>query len=145
MSARWLREITDIAGVEGVLLVSSNGEFIEKIGIQMERSILAEISRNILRMIAIHARIHEELSEIEFAWDNYRILALSTGAFVLIIVCDSVKAISLLRITMNVVAAHLMDDKKTMKKIKKSGLNYGSVLNERVLSELEIKLISKLQ
>jgi len=145
MSERWLREITDINGVEGILLVSSNGHFIEKIGIQFSREILDGISRNILRIVASHDLAEKQIKEVELAWHDYRILAMRTTSFVLILFCKSTNSMSLLRITLNVVAAHLMEDKKIKKKIKKLSKVSSSVLDKSELEESEINLISKLQ
>ncbi len=145
MSERWLREITDISGVEGVLLVSSIGKFIENIGTPFDRDVIENISRNILRIVASHDLAEKQIKEVELAWYNYRILAMRTNAFVIIVFCNSTKVLSLLRITMNVVAAHIMEDKKTMKKIKKSVGEGTSVLDKNELDESEINLISKLQ
>jgi hypothetical protein len=145
MSERWLREITDINGVEGVLLVSLGGRFIEKIGTQFDREILEAISRHILRMVASHDLADKQIKEVELAWHDYRILAMRTTNFALIIFCSSIKSMSLLRITLNVVAAHLMEDKKIKKKIKKILKVNDSVLDKSELDESERILISKLQ
>jgi hypothetical protein len=145
MSERWLREITDINGVEGVLLVSLQGHFIEKMGTQFDRVVLEGISRNILRITESHELVEMQIKEVELAWYDYRILAMKTNNFALIIFCSSTKVISLLRITMNVVAAHLMEDKKIIKKIKKLSKDSSSVIDKNELDESEIKLISKLQ
>ena len=145
MSERWLREITEINGVEGVLLVSTGGQFIEKIGTQFDRSVLERISRHVLRIIASHNLARKEIKEIELAWHDYRILAMNTSMFIVIIFCNSTRALSLLRITINVVSAHIMEDRKTMKKIKKFARDNDIVLDESDLDDSEINLISKLQ
>jgi hypothetical protein len=51
----------------------------------------------------------------------------------------------LLRITLNVVLAHLLDDKKIIKQIKKYLEEKSPPLNTTQLDSREIKLISKLQ
>ena len=145
MISRWLKEITDIPGVEGVLLVSMNGKIIEKIGTQFDRSILEKISSHILRIISAYNLDKKVVKDIEVIWYDYQILAVSSKDFIIIIFCGSMKALSLLRITLNVVVAHLLEDKKSMKQIKKFTVDKKSVLDSTELEELEINLISKLQ
>lgn len=145
MSERWLREITDINGVEGVLLVSPGGQIIEKIGTQFDRSALERISRHILRIIASHDLAQKEIREIELAWYDYSILAMNTGTFIIVVFCSSIRSLSLLRITLNVVSAHIMEDRKTMKKINKIAAGSEIVPDENDLDDSEINLISKLQ
>jgi hypothetical protein len=145
MINRWLNEITDIAGVEGVLLVSDNGHIIEKIGTQLDQGTLEQIAKRILRIITAHNLDEKSVKEIELICYNYRILATSTKTFTIIIFCGSIRALSLLRITVNVVVGHLLEDKKSMKEIRKYTGQPEIVLEKEYLDQLEIKLISKLQ
>jgi len=145
MINRWLNEITDIAGVEGVLLVSNNGHIIEKIGTQLDQGTLEQIAKRILRIITAHNLDEKSVKEIELICYNYRILATSTKTFTIIIFCGSIRALSLLRITVNVVVGHLLEDKKSIKEIRKYTGQPEIVLEKEYLDQLEIKLISKLQ
>ena len=145
MINRWLNEITDIAGVEGVLLVSDNGHIIEKIGTQLDQGTLEQIAKRILRIITAHNLDEKSVKEIELICYNYRILATSTKTFTIIIFCGSIRALSLLRITVNVVVGHLLEDKKSMKEIRKYTGQPEIILEKEYLDQLEIKLISKLQ
>ena len=145
MVNRWLKEITDITGVEGLLLVSDNGYIIEKVGIELEQGVLEQMAKRIIRIIAAHNLDEKFVREIELIWNNYRILAMSTKTFTLIILCRSTKVLSLLRITVNVVLGHLLEDKKSRKRINKYTGQPEIVLEKDYLDQLEIKLISKLQ
>jgi len=145
MVNRWLKEITDISGVEGLLLVSDNGHIIEKIGIELEQGVLEQMAKRIIRIIAANNLDEKFVKEIELIWHNYRVLAMSAKTFTLIIFCGSTKVLSLLRITVNVVVGHLLEDKKSMKQINKYTGQPEIVLEKEYLNELEIKLISKLQ
>lgn len=145
MINRWLKEITDIAGVEGVLLVSDNGHIIEKIGTQLDQGTLEQLAKRILRIITAHNLDEKSVKEIELISYNYRILAMSSKTFTIITFCGSIKALSLLRITVNVVVGHLLEDKKSMKQITKYTGQPEIVLEKESLDPLEIKLISKLQ
>lgn len=145
MVSRWLKEITDISGVEGVLLTSNEGDIIEKIGTQFDRARQEQIAQHILRIISAHHLDEKSVKEIELIWYNYRILAMSAKSFVVIIFCSSDKALSLLRITMNVVIAHILEDKKSMKQIKKFNSDINKVVKNKDLDGIEINFISKLQ
>ena len=145
MVNRWLKEISDVTGVEGVLLVSDNGHIIEKIGTQLEQGTLEQMAKRIMRIIAAHNIDEKSIKEIELIWNNYRILVMSAQTFTFIIFCGSIKALSLLRITVNVVVGHLLEDKKSMKQINKFTGQPEIVLEKEYLDQLEIKLISKLQ
>ncbi len=145
MVNRWLKEITDIAGVEGVLLVSDNGHIIEKIGTQLDQGTLEQIAKRILRITTAHNLDEKSVKEIELICNNYRILAMGAKTFTIITFCGSVKGLSLLRITVNVVVGHLLEDKKSMKLIRKYTGQPEIVLEKEYLDQLEIKLISKLQ
>jgi hypothetical protein len=145
MSDRWLSEITGITGVEGVLLVSAEADMVEKRGTLPELSVLERISRHIMRIVAAYHMLGNEVREIELIWYNYRLLVMNTGSFALIIFCNSTQTISLLRITLNVVAAHLLEDKKIMKRINKNSAKGERLLKTSDLGQSEINLISKLQ
>ena len=145
MVNRWLKEITDVTGVEGAILVSDNAHIIEKIGTHPEQGTLEQIAKRIMRIITAHNLDEKSVKEIELIWHDYRILAMSAQLFTLIIFCGSTKALSLLRITVNVVVGHLLEDKKSMKQINKFTGQSEIVLDKDYLDQLEIKLISKLQ
>ncbi len=145
MINRWLKEILDTEGVEGLLLVSDNGHIVEKHGTDLELGTLEQLSKRIIRIIAAHGLDEKSVKEIELIWHDYSILAMSANIFTVIILCGSCKALSLLRITVNVVIGHILEDKKSMKKIKKFTGQSDIVLEKEYLDQLEIKLISKLQ
>jgi hypothetical protein len=145
MVNRWLKEIVNVAGVEGVMLVSDNGHIIEKIGLNLEQGILDQLSKRIVRIIMSYNLCEKSLKEIELIWHDDRILVMSAKLFNIIIICGSMKALSLLRITVNVVVGHILEDKKSMKQIKKFTGQSEIVLDKEYLDQLEIKLISKLQ
>jgi hypothetical protein len=145
MLSKWLKEITNISGVEGVLLVSNSGEIIDKIGTQFERKKQEQIALHILRMNAFHARAQKQVNEIEIIWDDQRIYAMSTPLFVLIVFCGTMRNLSLLRITLSVAVAYIMEDKKSVKKLRKYSSESKPILHGGDLDQIEINFISKLQ
>jgi hypothetical protein len=145
MINKWLKEITDVAGVDGVVVVSDNGFIVEKLGETLDKGNLEQICKRIVRIISVHKSDEKSVKEIELIWLNYRIFVMSTQTFSVIIFCSATKALSLLRITVNVVIGHLLEDKKSMKQIKKFTGQSEIVLEKEYLDQSEIKLISKLQ
>ena len=145
MISKWLKEITNIPGVEGVLLVSNNCEIIDRIGTQYERKKQEQIALHVLRMNAIHQLGQKQVNEIEVIWDAHRIYAMSTGFFSVIVFCGTLHNLSLLRITVSVAIANFMEDKKTMRLMKKYSSDLKSVLRSQDLDQIEINFISKLQ
>lgn len=145
MITQWLQEVMTVSGVEGVFVTSNRGQIIDKIGLSLNQSTLEGIAVHVLRIVSGYHVQKRSLKEIEIIWNNYRIIALNTQKFVIITFCSSAKALSLLRITLNVVLSHLLEDKKFMKQIDKHALEKTVVLRKGHLEPLEINLISKLQ
>ena len=145
MRNRWLNEIIDIKGVRGLMLVTPEGDVIENLGIPDDIHILERVARHLMRMTAAYSVLGNDAREIELEWQHFRILVMSKGPFALIIFCQSLPVISLLRITLTVVLAHLSEDKKIMKKISKTSARGERLLKTTDLDQMEINLISKLQ
>ncbi len=145
MTAELLKDIVDIPGVTGVLVASNHGKVIEKIGLDIKEIILETIAIHILRIISAYHIKKRIVQEIELIWDDYHVIVKNSTQFVVITFCNSKKALSLLRMTINVVMAHLLEDKKFMKQIKKHASEKTLVLRRGNLEPEEINLISKLQ
>ena len=145
MDTRWLNEIIEIEGVEGVFIASNRGQILMRDGVQFDLRTMEGIAVHVLRIISSYYLAGRNLKEIEIIWNKHRIVARNTNEFVIITFCSSVKALSLLRITLNVVISHLMEDKKFMKQIKKHASEKTVLLRKGNLDRLEIELISKLQ
>ena len=119
MAIEWLKEISDINGVEGVLICSNTGKIIEKISKVLDDEKLENIAFHLLRIISANSLKNQVVSDIEIYWENFHIIVKNTSQFLLVSFCTSSGAQSLLRITQNVVLAHLLDDKKFLKTVKK--------------------------
>ena len=145
MTNRWLNEITNIKGVEAVLLVTNKGQIIEEYAPRFELSLLEQVSLTILRMFAVNRLLQKDVREIELVWYNFHITAMSSDILTMIIFSNLTKTLSLLRITISVVMAHLLEDRKIIKKVKKHTIPGVDILEHGNLNESEINLISKLQ
>ena len=143
--SRWLKEVADINGVEGVFVISNRGQIVAHTAFKVESAKIETIAN---RMLRIEGAFHQKsflLKEIELIGPDYRIIWMMKENFTILTICNSVKALPLIRMTLNVVLAHLLDDKKFMKFINKHPVKKTLVLEKTKLDADETKLISKLQ
>jgi len=145
MATKWLDDISSIEGVEGVLICSNTGKIIEKISKVLDDEKLESIALHLLRIISANSLKGEIVNDMEIYWEKFHVIVKNSSQFLLVSFCTSAGAQSLLRITQNVVLAHLLEDKKFMKIIKKHTSEKSVVLRKDKLDESEINLISKLQ
>jgi hypothetical protein len=145
MATEWLHDISNIEGVEGVLVCSNTGKIIDKISKVLDDEKLESIALYLIRIISANSIKSQLVSEMEIYWENFHIIVKNSSQFLLVSFCTSSGAQSLLRITQNVVLAHLLEDKKFMKLVKKHTSEKTVVLRKEKLDETERKLISKLQ
>ena len=145
MATEWLNDISNIDGVEGVLVCSNTGKIIDKISKVLDDEKLESIALHLLRIISANSLKRQLVSDMEIYWENFHIIVKNSSQFLLVSFCTSSGAQSLLRITQNVVLAHLLEDKKFMKTVKKHTSEKSVVLRKDKLDESEINLLSKLQ
>ena len=145
METHWLSEIYNIDGVEGVLVCSNTAKIIDKMSKVLDDDKLENIALHLLRIISVYNLKDQKIRDMEIYWEKFHIIVKNSSQFLLVSFCTSSGAQSLLRITQNVVLAHLLEDKKFMKMVKKHTSEKSVVLRKDKLDETETKLISKLQ
>ena len=145
METHWLSEIYNIDGVEGVLVCSNTAKIIDKMSKVLDDDKLENIALHLLSIISVDNLKNQKISDMEIYWEKFHIIVKNSSQFLLVSFCTSSGAQSLLRITQNVVLAHLLEDKKFMKMVKKHTSEKSVVLRKDKLDETETKLISKLQ
>jgi hypothetical protein len=141
----WLREIAEIQGVEGVLVCSNSGKILDKIGFNQSTEDLQKIARYTWRLATSYLIRNKSVKEIEFIYQDYRVIAMPKREFLVLTICKSSKGVSLVRMTVNVVVTHLLEDKKFIKAMEKEAVYKTAVLKGKDLDPREINLISKLQ
>lgn len=142
---KWLQEILGVAGVEGVMLVSPSGKLIVKAGLNFDHLTSERIAEKIIRIRLLYLQTNQILKEIEISWPDYNLVVMLKKELILITYCSQNKNLPLLRITLHVMMAHLLEDKKFIRQIKKHLGEIPKVLASEQLEAGEIKLISKLQ
>ena len=145
MLERWLTEITNIDDVEGIYVASSRADIVNKIGLKQTDEELRDLTIRILRIIATFDAKGEKITELEYYWQNYYVICKNTNHFLLVTVCRSDKVLALLRITLNVALANLMEDRKFTKWLKSHIADKDFFLRKEGLTVAEEKLLSKLK
>jgi hypothetical protein len=145
MLQRWLQEIMNLDGVEGVFIASNRTRVIDKIGLDLKDSQLEALSLRVLRIVAGYHINSQKINEIEFYWQNLYVIGKVSSEFILITFCKTPKVLSLLRITLNVTMANILEDKKFIKVIKDHIADRIFSLEKGEIDEIEKNLISKLK
>lgn len=145
MADHWLKEITEIEGVKGALLCTNKGEILEDEAAFIPKENKNELVIYLIRLISAYHLKKQSLKEVELIWPEFRVVIKNSAQFVIIAFCESEKILPLLRITLNVAIAHLQENKKFIKIIKKHIAEKTIVLRKGNLTQQEIDLISKLQ
>lgn len=145
MSKRWLQEIMNIEGVQGVFIASGRAKVLDKFGLDLKEAQLEALALRILRIVAGFHLKSQKVNEIEFYWQNLYIIGKVSNDFLLITICKTPKILSLLRITLNVTLANLLEDKKFKKLIKNHISDRSFPLEKGTIEETEKILISKLK
>jgi hypothetical protein len=139
----WHSEITNIPGVLGVFVASGRGTVLYNEGLKISSKELEDITLRLLRMSAVFNEPDENVSELELFWKNLFIICKFSNNLLLATVCESPKILSLLRISVNVGLAQLLQDKKIMKEIKNHATDKNMVLRKGNFEDDERALLEK--
>ena len=145
MAQRWLQEIMNLDGVEGVFIASNRARILDKMGLDLKDPQLEALSLRILRIVAGYHLNSQKINEVEFYWQNLYVIGKISSEFILITFCKTPKVLSLLRITLNVTLANILEDKKFIKLIKDHVADRAFSLERGDIDEIEKNLISKLK
>lgn len=145
MTKRWLQEIMNLEEVEGAFIATNHGKIVDKLGLYYNDHQLEGLSLYILRIMAAFQLFNKKTTELEFFWQSHYVICKGANNFLLVTFCRSYKEVSLLRLTLNVTMAKLLEDKKFLKSLGNLGLNTQLLLDSLKLDEIEQNLISKLK
>lgn len=143
--SRWLKEVAEIQGVAGVFVMSNRGQIVAHTRNTIDNQKIEIMARRVMIIAAAWDKKNKPLKEVELIAQNYRILCMMRDNFTVMTYCHSMEALPLVRMTLNVVMAHLFEDKKFMKFIGKSAVRKAQVLDREQFDAEETNLISKLQ
>jgi hypothetical protein len=122
-SDHWLREIVQINGVHGVFIATGRGDILYKLGLRVKNEQLAPLVVCLLRIHGVFHAKKKDVIEIELFWNDHYVNCRYAHNFMLVTLCGTPKVISLLRMTVNVALANILDDKDIMKEITSYGTN----------------------
>ncbi len=145
MADRWLKEVNKVDGVEGVFLASSKGKILGKLGTLYPQDTLEKLITHLQRIIAAFQVAGKNATEIEFYWEDRYVICKHSANFLLVTFCKSAKVLSLLRITLNVVLANILEDKKFAKISSSNAIDKTIALRKGFFESEEQLLISKLK
>ena len=144
MPERILKEIQNIETVELVAICSFKGEIGFKSGNMIPDADIGRIAIYLLRIYAAQKAQGNKLISMELFWNNHFLTARFADGFLIITICSSIEVLALLRITLNVTVANLLENKQFLKWLKKHSQDVNKHLRRGNFDDLEISLISRL-
>jgi hypothetical protein len=138
-----LKEIQNIDSVEMVAICSFKGEIGFRLGELLPEADLKAIAIHLVRAFAALKVVDKPPIHMEIYWQNHFLHARFGDGFVIITICNTLEVMSLLRITLNVALANLLQNKTFLKWLKKHSADALKQLRRGSFDEHEISLISQ--
>jgi hypothetical protein len=141
-----LEEIKRIPGVTSIYIVNNKAELIDGIlDPTLTQDKAAKLAERIVKIyaIGIYGKVKRKSSEIELLFENGRVFSVDCDQFVLIIVCTNTVAISMVRLTTNVITKSLVSD-KGLKELTLNVIDKKVLLRKDRLNEVEIALLEQI-
>ena len=141
MVKKILKDIVKIEGVSGAFIVSNRAEIINKTGLEYSDKQLSALSIHILRIIAgLHIK-GKKTTELEFYWQNKYIICKNSDQFLAVVFCNTPHILAVIRITLNVTVAKLLEDRKFTKWLKSHIAGKEFILSKGALDASEERLL----
>ncbi len=137
-------EIKQIESVETVAVISFKGNIWQSSGGDYSEEVLRKVGLYLLRMAAANDKRQQKLVLAEMHWLDRNLIARFSDGFLILVIFRVHDVVSHLRITLNVTAANLLEEKNFLKWLKKEKVALNVHLNKGQLDEQEVRLISKL-
>lgn len=144
MPERILKEIQTIESVELVAICSFKGDIGFKSGNMIPDADISRIAVYLLRIYSGQKAQGNKLISMELFWNKHFLTARFADGFLIITICSSSEVLALLRISLNVTVANLLENKRFLKWIKKHTQDPDKHLRRGTFDDLEISLISRL-
>ncbi len=144
MSDKIVKEIKEIESVEAVAIISFKGNiWWHSVSNQFVKH-LKTIGVYALRMLAAYKKKQTRLLLNEIHWQDRILLIRYSEGFFILVVFNNQSVLPLLRITLNVAVANLLEEKNFLKWLKKEKYKLDYYLQKGQFDEEELSLISKL-
>lgn len=140
------KELFRINGVKSVYAVNNRAEMIAGKLDAIDKKAAESLASHIVKIFAIgmYSQTKKKSSEIELLYDKGRVFAIDCNRYVLIIVCTEDVAISMVRLTSNVIIKTISEDKKLYKEFTKDIIDKKVMLRRDQLNNDEIELLDRL-
>lgn len=145
MIANYLKDLTEISGVEAVIVFDNQGNIFDIWHHpEFNVKVLSELSISLLHVLGLAEELQYPVEEIVVPFDKGLIFVKNHAQFFLTVISKISVEISLIRLLLNVKFYELKNDKKARKMIKKlAGAKFSSVKFEQ-LDDLEKSIFKKL-
>jgi hypothetical protein len=144
MVEKLLDEITGIDGVEGTYIFSTHLDILDRSGIKLNTKQLTALSTYLLRIVSAFYNKGKKATELEFYWQNRYIICKISDHFIIVAFCRTSRILAFLRITLNVTAAKLLDDKKFTKWLKAHRADRKLILHKGNMDSAEKQFVQHL-
>lgn len=144
MSEKLIEEIRQIESVEAVAIISFKGNVWQQTETGIPRETIHHIASYLLKMAAANEKKQQKLILAELLWLNRSLLARFSNGFFILVIFRNHEVVSLLRITLNVTVAGLLEEKAFLKWLRKEKSALDIHLKKGQFDEKEVRLISKL-
>ena len=144
MSEKLIKEIQQIESVEATAVISYKGNVWQQTGTVLSADKIKSMATYLLRIAATNKRKQQKLILSEIHWLKKILLARFSDGFLVMVIFQNPDVLSLLRITLNVTVANLLEDKSFLKWLKKEKFSLETHFRKGQFDEKELGLISKL-
>lgn len=142
-----LEELKKIPGVSSAYIVNNKAEIIDGVlDASLSQDRAAKLAERIVKIyaIGIYGKVKRKSTEIELLFDKGRVFSVDCDQFVLIIVCTNSSAISMVRLTSNVIIKSIMSDKKLSKELTQNVIDKKVLLRKDRLNDVEVALLEQI-
>jgi hypothetical protein len=140
-----LNEINELPGVRGSFLCDGNGTVISSVMPEIYGREVGDIGREVVQVISLLQVLGEETDVLDFLFSDGRILVNGLPDFSLIVFCDPLIDISMLRLKTNVALAEIRRNGKFKKHMQKASKVKRGLLASEGLDESYRQIINRLK
>jgi len=139
-----LGEITAVAGVNGCFICDNSGRVVaHSFGDRRNVTPLGDVGLEAVLTAAVFGSVGEPAVEMDFTFTRGRLIMRDLGSSLLVLLCEPQPEIAMLRLTLNVAAAQLMEDPELRSRLRDSTASREVLENE--LDEISWQLLKALE
>jgi len=142
--AERFRDITSVAGVRGCFICDNQGRVLAHSFVD-DRNMtpIGDVGREAVLTAAVFGRVGESVSEFDVTFTGVRMIVRDLDNGLLVLLCEPQVEIAMLRLTLNVAAGQLKDDRELRSRLRDSPAAREVLENE--LDEISWQLLRALE